>query len=165
MLHVLPRRTWEPVLGAVDVHVSCQHPAVPVDHGLGHHRGAEAIRLADDPAAQHATTASAGDEHVLVVDVSSCNHRVYAGHEVVVVEARIGVVDQIAELLSVAGAAPRVGVQHHIPGGCVELNLGGEAIAVVGERPAVNFEEQRILVAGIEIGRLHNPTLNAAPIV
>ena len=54
-------------------------------------------------------------------------------------------VDQVAERLAVARAAARVGVQDDVAGGGVELDLGREAGAVVGERAAVDLEDQRIL--------------------
>ncbi len=74
-------------------------------------------------------------------------------------------VDQVAELLAVAGAAPGVRVQHHVAGGGVELDLGGERGAVVGEGPAVDLQDQRVRPGRVEARRLHDPALDPAPVV
>ncbi len=72
--------------------------------------------------------------------------------------------DQIAELLPVARASPGVDVEHHIAGGSVELNFSGKAISIVCKRPAMNLEDQRVGIRGIESGRFRDPALDLSPI-
>ena len=159
-LGFFPGLRAEPVAIEEIVHVRREHEARPVDHRLGDHGGAEAIRLADDPRREHAAARTAGDEQVVGVDVALRDHRIDAGHQVVVVIARIGVVDQVAEGFAVAGAAARVGVQHDVARRREQLQLGGVVRAVGGERPAVDLEDQRIFLRLVEIGRRDHPALD-----
>src|SRR5438105_9474060 len=105
---------------------------MPVAHGVGRYSGAEAVGLADDPAGEHAAAAAAGHEQVVFIDVAAIYDGIDAGHEVVEVMAGVGVMDQVAELLTVSGAAARVGIKDGVAGRGVELHLDGEAAAVVG---------------------------------
>ena len=68
--------------------------------------------------------------------------------------------DQVAELLAITGAPSRVGVEDHVPLSRHNLLLEVEAVSVVGERTAVNFEDQRIFLGRIEAGRLDDPAVN-----
>ncbi len=118
------------VLVAVVV-IGHQRLADPVDHRLRDYCRSEPIRLPYNPRRHDATGAATGHEVIAFVDVAPRNHGVHTGHEVVVVLTRVVVIEQIAELLSVARAASGVGVQNHVAGRGIKLDLGGEAIAVV----------------------------------
>ena len=133
--------------------------------GLATTGRAEAIGLPDDPAAQDAPAAAPGDEEVLLVNEATLDQRIDTRHEIVVVVARVGVVDQIAELLPVAGAAPGVGEQDHIAGGGVQLDLRGEAVAVVGEGATVYLEQKGVLLRAVESRWIGDPSLHAAPVM
>src|ERR1700676_1610344 len=70
--------------------------------------------------------------------------------------------DEVGELLAVAGAAARIGVEHDITQGGPDLLFEIEAIAVIAEGSAVNFENKRVFLRGVEARRLNNPALNFA---
>ena len=159
-LQVIPRESFVPCMEVAEPVVRRQRLADPVHHRLLRDRGAETIRLPDDPRGQDPARAAAGDEQVLLVDITPRDYRVHARHQVVVVLAGIVVVEEVAELLAVAGAAARVGVEDDIPGGRHQLHLRREAVAVVGDRAAVDLEDQRIPPAGIEVRRLDDPALD-----
>ena len=69
-------------------------------------------------------------------------------------------VDQVAELLAVAGAAPRIRIDDDVPAGRHYLFLGVESPAVVRKRPAVDLQDQRILLRRLEAGGLDDPPLD-----
>jgi hypothetical protein len=164
VLGVLPGQARVPVLPVRRVGVGGQRVAEPVDHRLGHDRGAEAIGLADDPRGEHAAAAAAGDEQVVGVDEAARDHRIDAADQVVVVLARVVLVDQVGELGAVARAAARVGVQHHVALRGVELDLRREVRAVGGEGAAVDLEQQRVALGQIEVGRVDDPALDVAAV-
>jgi hypothetical protein len=76
-------------------------------------------------------------------DRAARDHGVDAADQVVVVLARVVVVDLVRELGAVARAAARVRVEHEVALRRVELRLGREVRAVGGERTAVDLEQQR----------------------
>ena len=62
----------------------------------------------------HGPTATSSDEELVLIHVASGDQRVHPRHQVVVVLSGIVVVDEVAELRPVAGAASRVGVEDHV---------------------------------------------------
>src|SRR5260370_24151366 len=88
------------------------------------------------------------------------NGGVNAGNEVIVIGAGIVVINAAGGGGLVAGAAARVEVEDHeiVGGEVVEHVIEGHAVH--GERAPVNFEDERILFRGIEIGRLDHPALH-----
>ena len=134
--------------------------ANPVDHRTVRRRGREAIRLADRPRRQHAAAAAAGHEHVALVDEAFFQELVDAGHQVVVILARIRVVDPVAELAAVAGAAARVGVEDHVAVCGHLLPSVVEADAVHAVRTAVDVQLHGVLLGGVEVGRRDVPALD-----
>ncbi len=110
----------------------------------------------------HAVTTprAAGGVEPILVHVALVDDGVDARHEVVVVVAGVGVVDEVAELLAVRRAPPRVGVEDHVAGGCVELDLRREVGAVGGEGPSVDLQDQGIALPLLEPRRLHDPALD-----
>ena len=74
------------------------------------------------------------------------------------------VLDDIAELLAVGGAAARIGIEHDVALGGHPLKFMVEGVTVGGMRAAVDIEDQRILLAGREMGRTLHPGLDAAAV-
>ena len=155
---ILPRQLLEVVVppravgGADEAH--------PVDHRAVRRCGREAIGLADNPCRQHAAAAAAGDKHVALVNEALLQQLVDAAHQVVVILARIGVVDLVAERAAVARAAARVAVEHHVAVGGMLLPSVVEADAVHAVRPAVDMQLHRVLPGGIEPRRRDVPALD-----
>ena len=133
---------------------------MPVDHRPHRHRGAEAIRVADDPRGEHAAAGSAADEEVLRIDPALRDRRVDAGHQVVVVLVGIAVLDAVHELLAVAGRAARIRPQHRVAVGGEVLPRPVPADVVHAPRTAVNPQHHRVLLRRIEVRRLHQPALH-----
>ncbi len=118
--------------------------------------------MLDGPGGQHAAAAAAGDKEIVGVDVALGDDGVDAAIEIGKIVAGIGVVDEVGEFLAVAGAAAGVGVKHYITHGRPNLLFEIETVAVVAEGSAVNFQDQRIFLGGIEAGRVNDPALNLA---
>src|SRR5262249_59896065 len=135
-----------------------------VDAGARERGGGRGLRPPQTPRGGAPPAAAAGDEQVVPVDVAASQYRVDAGHQVVIVVAGIGMVDEVAELLTVASAAARVGVQDHVAGRRIELNVNRETRAVAGKGPTVDLQDQRVLLLRIEIGRLGDPTVELSPV-
>ena len=74
------------------------------------------------------------------------------------------ILNDVAEILAVAGRAARVDVEHDIAFGRHPLKFVIKDPAVGSMRPAVNVQNQGILFLRIEVGRLLNPSLNALAI-
>ena len=81
------------------------------------------------------------------------------------VVSRVGVVDEVPELLAVADAAAGVGVQHDVAGGGHELLLRVEDVAVVREGAAVHLQDQRVLARRVEAGGLDDPAVHRAAVL
>src|SRR5688572_2473634 len=161
---VFPRQLREPVLRHVRRNVGRQNRARPVDDGLLRRGRLEAIRLADDPGGQDAAARAARDIQPVGVDEPRRYARVDGAHEVGVVVAGIAVLDQVRELFAVRRRAARIRVEHDVAGARVELHVGRERRAVRGVRPAVDLEDQRILLAAVEIGRRDEPRADRAAV-
>ena len=99
------------------------------------------------------------------IDVSPGEDGIDAGVQIGEIVAGIGVVDQVPEFGTVAGAPSRIGVEHDIATRGHELLFQIEAITVIGERPAVDLKDQWILLGGIKSRRLDNPPLDFAVIL
>ena len=86
---------------------------------------------------------------------------VHARHQILVVVARIMILDDVAEILAVGGAAARIRIQHHVALGRHPLDFVIEGVAVGCVRAAVNVEDHRILLAFLKIRRTLHPGLDA----
>ena len=95
-----------------------------------------------------------------VVDVAALDQFIDAGHQIFIVIAGIVVLDDVAEILAVAGAAARIRIEHDIAFRRHPLKFVIEDITVGRVRPAVDVQNQRIFFCRIEIGRLLHPGLN-----
>ena len=79
--------------------------------------------------------------------------------------AGVGEVDFIGKLLAVTGAAPGIGIEHHVACGGIELGLDAEVGSVGGVGSAVNLKNHGIGLFGIEARGFHYPTGNSLSIV
>ena len=72
--------------------------------------------MADDPRGQHAAAAATIDEQVALIDVAPRQNLVDARHQVVVVLVGVRVLDRVAELAAVPGAAAGIDEDARIAG-------------------------------------------------
>jgi len=114
----------------------------------------------DGPAGEDAAAATAGDEEIVGVDVALGDDGVNAAVEVEEIIAGIGVVDEICEILAIAGTSARIYVENHIASGSQHLFFEIETVPVVGKRTAVNFKDKRIFFGSIKIRRVDDPPLD-----
>src|SRR5579883_2442795 len=158
---VVPREAGKPIFRDPR-NIGSEDKAVPVDDGIKRSGGPETIGVLDGPAGENAATAAAGDVKVAGIDVALGDDGVNAAVEVVEIIAGVGVVNQIGKFLAVAGAAARVGVEDDVAQGGPDLFFKIEAVAIVAERAAVDFEDKGVFFRGIEIGGMDDPALNLA---
>ena len=114
--------------------VGHQYLAVPVHDGLSDNRCPESLRLANNPGSHDAARAATSYEEIFLVNVSSRDHCVNPRDEVIVILPRVVVVKQIAKLFAITRAATRIRVEDHISGRGVQLHLGREPVAIIGNR-------------------------------
>ena len=122
--------------------------------------GLEALRLRDDPVGQQAAAAAAGDAHARLVDVALLQDLVDARHQVLVVVARVVVLNDVAEVLAVVRAAARVRVEHDVALRGHPLELVREGVAVGGVRPPWISRISGYFFDGVEGRRLEDPALD-----
>src|SRR6266581_2023591 len=101
---MVPGIAGEPVLRDKG-NVGCEHKAVPVDDRIERSRGPKAVGVLDGPAGEDAATAAAGNKKIVGVDIAFGHYGVNAAIQVIEIVAGIGVVNQVGEFLTVAGAA------------------------------------------------------------
>src|SRR6266851_4170589 len=161
LLGIVPGVSREPIFCG-ERNIAGEHEAVPVDDRIERGGCTEAIGVLDGPGGEDAATTAAGNEEIVGVDVAFGDDGIDAAIQIVEIVAGIGVVDEVGELFAVAGAAARVGIEHDVTHGGPDLLFEIEAVAVVTEGPAVDFQDQRIFLGGVEAGRLNDPALNLA---
>ena len=161
LLGVFPGIAGEPIFCGPG-NIAGQDEAVPVDDGIEARGGAEAFGVLDGPSGEDAAAAAAGNEEIVGVDVAFGDDGVDAAIEVGEIVAGIGVVDEIGKFFAVAGAAAWIGVEDDVTHRSPDLFFKIEAVAVIAKRAAVNFQDERIFLGGIEIGRLNDPALDFA---
>ena len=123
-------------------------------------RGAEARGVADDPVRHESAVASAGHVEALLVDPVRLEGVVDAGHEILVVFAAPIADAGSRELLPVRVAPARIRVEHGVAAAGEHLELVKEAVAIRRMRAAVDLEDQRPLLRGVEAAGLHEPALD-----
>src|SRR5882762_5109825 len=159
VLRVLKRGRLEPVwleqskIGGVP-------PRRPIGYVALRYRSRKAVGLSNCPVRKHAASAATSHPEFFEIDVAALENFVHSRHEVVVVVARIVVLNDVAEILPVAGRAARVNVKHDVALGRHPLKFVIEDPAIGGMWSAVDVEDQWIFFLGIEVGRLLNPSLN-----
>ena len=116
--------------------------------------------MPNHPRRKHATTGAAIDEHVLIIDVPTVDDQVDSVHQVVVVFARIRVLDRVTERTSVPGAATGVCVEYYVSVRRMLLPGEVEADVVHAVRSTVDRQHHRVLAARIEVRRLDDPPLD-----
>src|ERR1700681_4039192 len=113
VLRVLKRRRLEPVrleqseIGGVP-------PRGPIGYVALRYRGGKAVGLGNRPVGEHAAAAAAGYTEFLRIYVAALEDFIHSRHQITVVIARIVVLNDVAEILPVAGRTTRVDVKHHV---------------------------------------------------
>ena len=132
----------------------------PVDDGLDHRRGGEAIGHARGIGAKHTAARAAGDEEALLIHPTLSKHRIHHAHEVFVVRARIGLVDFLGEGLAIARRASGVRPDRNVAFRGVALNFRRKGRGVHGKGAAVDFQKQRRRAVGAHPRRDGHPGLD-----
>src|SRR6516164_7272570 len=117
--------------------------------------------MRDGPVSEDAATTTAGHAEFLWVDVTTLQQFVDASHQVAIVVARIVILNDITELLAIAGRAAWVDVKDDVAFGGHPLKFMIKDPAIGGMWAAVDVENERVLLLRVEVGRLLNPPLNA----
>src|SRR5882757_10935667 len=152
LLGVVPGIAGKPIFGG-ERDVAGEHEAVPVDDGIERGGGAETGGMLDGPSGEDAATAAAGYEQIVGIDVSFGDHGVDAAVEIVEVIAGICMMDEVGKFFAVTGAAAGIGVEHDVAEGSPDLLFEIKTIAVIPKGSPMNFENERIFLGRIEIGR------------
>src|SRR4051794_8199016 len=103
-------------------------------------RRREAIGVANGPIRQQAAAAATCHAEFCIVDVTATNHLIDTNHQVFVVVARIVVLDDVAEVLAIRGAAAWIWIEDHVTFGRHPLKFVIENKAVSGVRPTMNVQ-------------------------
>src|SRR5580658_10834680 len=120
--------------------------------------------MRDGPVCQDAATAAARHAEFLLVDVAALDKFIDTDHQIAIVVARVVILNDIAELLTIAGRAARVGVEDDITFGSHPLKFIIEDPSVGRVRAAVDVENEWVLLLRIEVRRLLDPALNVLTI-
>src|SRR5207247_11470533 len=75
----------------------------------------KASSLSNHPVRQQSAAASAGDTKFFVIDVTAFYHLIDAGHQILVIVARLTFLNHVAKFLPVPRASARIRVMHHDP--------------------------------------------------
>src|ERR1700741_1560173 len=139
-------------------------PRGPVGNVTLRYSGREAIGMGDCPVGENAPAAATSHGEFLGIDVAALYEFVHAGHEVAIIVPGIVILNDIAEVLAVAGRTARVDVEDDVSFGGHPLKFVIKDPAVGSVWPAVDVQNQRILFLGVKVGRFLNPPLNALAI-
>ena len=102
------------------------------------HRRGESCRVTDGPISQQTAAAPARDAEFLLVDVTTFEQFVDAGHQIFEVVAGIVILNDVAEILTVRRAAARIRIQNDVTLRRHPLKFMNENVAVGNVRAAVN---------------------------
>src|ERR1700733_14018219 len=105
--------------------------------------------MRDGPVCQDA----ASHAEFLLVDITALEKFVDADHQIAIVVARVAILNDITELLAIAGRAAWVDVEDDIAFGGHPLKLMIEDPAIGRVRAPVDVENERIFLLLIEVGR------------
>ena len=144
--------------------VAGQRHGHPVDDRLDRGGRSEAVGLRHDPGRQDAAARTAGDEQAVLVGIVLRDKFIDDAHQVIIVITRIIEVDQLGEVLAIAGRAARVRPHGHIAFGGIALDLAAEEGRIHRIRPAMDFEDQREASVSLEVRRQGDPGLDLAAV-
>src|ERR1700730_1468668 len=161
IVSVFPGQRGKPVF-CDEGNVRSEREAVPVDDRIERRGGAVTGGVLDGPAGEDAAAAAARGKKIVGVDVALGDDGVYAAVHVVKIVAGIRVMDKVGKFLAITRAAARICVQNDVTHRGPDLLLEIEAVAVIAEGAAVNLQDQRIFLGGIEIRRGNVPALDFA---
>ena len=108
------------------MYIAVQRLADPVDDGFGDHGCGKLVGLADDPRRQHTATRTTGHKELFFVDIAACDDGVDPRYQIVIVLARIVVMNLVGERIAVARGAPWIRVQHNVACRRIELVFHAE---------------------------------------
>ena len=129
------------------------------DVALRHGRG-KTRRLPNHPIREQTTAASAGHAQFFVVDIAALDHLIHAGHEIFVIVARVMVLNDVAEILAVSGAAARIRIQDHVTFCRHPLKFVCEYIAIGRVWAAMDIQDQWVFLGRIKPRWLLHPGLH-----
>src|SRR6266404_5067245 len=135
-------------------------PRSPIRYVALRYRGSEAVGLGNRPVSEHAAATATSNTEFFGIDVATLENFIHSRHQVAVVIARIVVLNDVAEILSIAGRTARVDVKHHVALGRHPLKFVIEDPAIGCVWSAVDVEDQWIFLLRIKVGRLLDPSLN-----
>src|SRR5580704_767865 len=160
LIEIVEQKPMEVFLVAVGA-VACSVIADEIGDTTKRDRGFEAIGVPHDPVGHVAAVAAAGHAQPVPIDPRILlQHRVHAGHYVLVIHATPIVGDAAFELLTITGGAARIAEEDRVAAGRVNLKFVIPVHAVLSGGPSVNAEDHRIFFAGIKAYRLHQKTVN-----
>src|SRR5438105_3350498 len=117
--------------------------------------------MADHPIGEHAAAAAIGYAELFGINVAALDDLIHPQHQIAEIVARIVVLNNVAKLLAIGGAAARVGIKHNVSLGGHPLEFMIKDITVSSMRAAVDIQNQWIFFCRIEIRRLLYPGLHA----
>src|SRR5579863_7567584 len=120
----------------------------------------EAVAVTDEPVGHKAAVAAADHAEALLVDIALLYDGVYARQNVLRVFFGPRAAHRQREVVSIADAATRVGVEHDVAVGGQHVHFVNETIAILCVRSAVNLDDQWVLARRIEVGRLDYPPIH-----
>ena len=159
ILFLIKRRALEPI-GLEKSEVRRVPPVGPARDVALSHRCGEAGCLSHHPIGQQSTAASAGHAHFLFIDIAAPDQFIHAGHQIFVIVARIMILNDVAKILAVGCAAPRIRIKHDVSFRGHPLKFVLENVAVGRMGSAVDVKDERILFPGTKIRRLLHPRLD-----
>src|SRR5512143_4165308 len=145
MLDVVPWQSGEPVAAHKNRDVTGEDEAVPVNNRIDGNSSPKPICMSDYPAGQHAPATSPGHKKVAGINVSQfCDGGIHAGVQIVEIISGILIVNQVAELCSIASATSWIDIDYDVAPSSHQLLFQIETRTVIGERSPVNLQDQRI---------------------
>src|ERR1700694_996474 len=140
VLRVLKRWRLEPVR-LEQSEIGRIPPRGPIRYVALRYRGGKAVGLGNRPVSKYAPTTAAGHPEFFGINVAALEDFIHSRYQVAVVVARIVVLNDVAEILSVAGRAAWVDVKHHVALGRHPLKFVIEDPAIGGMWSAVDVED------------------------
>src|SRR5215469_13176880 len=136
--------------------------------------GPEPAGMPDSPGSHETAVGAAENTEPAGIDPAEpLASGLHAGHHVRVVCSApagawilrtFGTPDGPAPPLAVAGAAPRVAVQHAKAGGGLQLEIVDEAVAVLRERPPMHIQQRWVPLPGSCASRRYGPAFHLAAV-
>src|SRR5215467_9105623 len=139
-------------------------PRSPIGNVALRYGRREPIRMGNGPIGQNAAATATRHGELMRIDVTALQQFVHADEQVAVVVAGIVILNDVAEVLAIAGRSSRVEVEDNVPlrRHPLKFMIKDPAVGRVGS--PVNIKNEGVFLVRIEIRRLLNPSLNALAI-